>query len=161
MLLRKDALADCCIAFLPVGWDDNLPKLFSPFSRVGGSFVLSLRSPVGRFPPGLPTLDGWIGRREAGIASLILNAGLLLDLGVVESVVIFSAACDVSHKTLIFWRGLRLLLDALETFAGSAGLRTDPTDCFRLRPFAFRGLLSLDASIVGWFRSTRKLGPFD
>lgn len=89
------------MAFLPVDGDDNLPKLFSPFSRVGGSFVLSLRSPVGRFPPGLQTLDEWIGRREAGIASLTLDAYLLLDLGTVESVVLLSATCNVSYKTFI------------------------------------------------------------
>ena len=154
MLLRSDALADCCIAFLPVDGVDDRPKLYSLFSRcvpvVNGSFVPSLRSLVGRFPPSLETLDEWIGRREAGIASLTLNTCLLLDSGVMESVIVFSTACDASHGTLIFWRGLRLLLGALETFAGFIGLRIDlVVNCFRLRPFAFGDLLSLDGSVVG------------
>lgn len=166
MLLRSDALAGCCIAFLPVDGVDDVPKLYSLFSRcvpvVNISFMPSLRRPVGRFLPGLETLDKWIGRREAGIVSLTLNACLLLDSGVLESVVVFSAAFDVPYGTLIFWRGLSLLLGALEIFAGSTGLRIDlVVDCFRLRAFAFGVLLSLDASVIGWFRSTLKLALFD
>ena len=100
----------------------------------------SLRSFVGPFPPGLETLDEWIGRREADIVSLTLNAWLLLDSVVPESVVVFPAIRDASHETLVVWRGLRFLLGALETFASLNGLRIDFTvDCFRLRLFAFRG----------------------
>ncbi len=136
MLLRKDVLADCCINSLPIDGVDNLPSLFSLFCQgvqaVGENFVLSSRSPVSRFPPGLQTPAEWVGQREAGIASLTMNACLLLDLGALESIVIFSAVCGGSHKTLNFWRELRLLLDALEAFAGSTGLRIDlAIDCFR------------------------------
>ena len=107
MLLRSDALADCCIAFLPVDGVDDVPKLSRLVSWcvpvVGDSFVPSLRSLVGRFLPGLEILDEWIWWREAGIESLTLNACLLLDSGVLEFGVVFSASCDVSHGTLIFW----------------------------------------------------------
>ena len=61
VLLRSDALAGCCIAFLPVDGVDDRPKLCSLFGQcvpfVNGSFVPSLRSLVGRFPPDLETLD--------------------------------------------------------------------------------------------------------
>jgi hypothetical protein len=107
VLLRSDALADCCIAFLHADGFGDGRKLSSLVSRcvpiINSSFLSALRSPVGRFLPGLEILDEWIGRREAGIVSLTLNACLLLDTGVLESVVIFSAACDASHGTLIFW----------------------------------------------------------
>lgn len=147
MLLRSDALPDCCIALLPVDGFDDVSKLSSLVSRclpASDDFVLSLRSLVGCFPAGLETLDEWIGRREAGITSLTLNACLLLDSGGPESVVVLSASCDAPHGKLIFWRGLRLLLGALETFAGSTGPRIDlAVDCFRLRPFAFGVLFAL------------------
>ena len=106
VLLRSDALADCCIAFLPIDGVDDLPKFSSLISRyvplIGRSFLMSPRSPVGRFPPGFETLDEWIGRREAGIESLTLSACLLPDSGVLESVVVFFAVCDISHGMLIF-----------------------------------------------------------
>ncbi len=129
MLLRSDTLAGCCIAFLPVDGVDDRPKLCSLFGQcvpfVNGSFVPSLDSPLGRFLPGLETLDEWTGRREAGIVSLTLNACLLLDSGVLGSVFVFPVDCNASHGTLIFRRGLRLLPCLLDTFAGSTGLRID------------------------------------
>ena len=106
MLLRSDALADCCIAFLSVDEIDYVPKLSFLVSRcvsvVDVSFVPSLRSLVGRFAPGLETFDEWIGRREAGVAFLTLNTCLLLDCGVLKSTVVFFTGCDASHETLIF-----------------------------------------------------------
>ena len=105
MLLRSDMLRDCGIAFLPVDGFDDMPKLSSLvswcLSVIDDSFVPSLLSLVDRFPPGLKTLDEWIGRREAGIGSLTLNAYLLLGSGVLEFGVVFSASCDVWHETLI------------------------------------------------------------
>lgn len=136
VLLRKDALLDCCIAFLPVDGVNNLPDLFSllrwDMPAVGENLVLPLCGPVSRFLLGLQIPDEWIGRREAGIASLTLNARLLLGLGAVESIVISAAACGGSHETLNCRRELRFLLYTLETFAGSTGLRIDlAVDCFR------------------------------
>lgn len=100
MLLRSDALPDCCIALLLVDGFDDVRKLSSLVSRclpVGDDFVPSLCSLTGCFPAGLETLAEWIGRREAGIGSLTLNACLLLDSGVLEFGVVFSASSDVSH----------------------------------------------------------------
>lgn len=61
MLLRSDALADCCIAFLSVDEIDDVLKLSFLVSRcvsvVDVNFVPSLRSLVARFAPGLKTFD--------------------------------------------------------------------------------------------------------
>ena len=106
MLLRSNALADCCIAFLSVDEVDEVPKLSFLVSRcvsvVDVSFILSLHSLAGHFAPGLETFDEWIARREAGVAFLTLNTCLLLDYGVLESTVVFSTVCNGSHETLIF-----------------------------------------------------------
>jgi len=59
---------------------------------VGVSIVPTLSSQVSRLAPDLETLDDWIGRREVTIVSLILNTSLLLDSGVLELAVVFSAA---------------------------------------------------------------------
>ena len=102
MLLRSDALAGCCIAFLAVDGVDDRPKLCSLFGQyvpvANGSFVPSLDSPLGRFLPGLETLNKWTGRREAGIVSLTLNACLLLDSGVLGSVFVFPVDCNASLR---------------------------------------------------------------
>ncbi len=55
-------------------------------------YVPTLSSQISRLAPDLETLDDWIGRREVTVVSLILNTSLLLDSGVLELAVVFSAA---------------------------------------------------------------------
>ena len=106
MLLRSDILLDYYITFLLVDGFDDVPILSSLISRyllvISDSFVLSLRSLVSRFLPGLETFNEGRGRREAGIGFLTLTAYLLLDSGVLEFGVVFSASYNISHRTLIF-----------------------------------------------------------
>ena len=106
MLLRNDALADCCTAFLLVDEIDGVPKLSFLVSRrmsvVDVNPAPSLRGLVGRFVPGLETFDEWIAQREAGAAFLTLNTCLLLDCGVLESTAVFFTVCNASHEKLAF-----------------------------------------------------------
>ena len=107
MLLRGEDLAGGSDAFSSVDAANDMPKLSSRFSRCGriadNNFVSSIRSLAGSFLSGLETLDEWIGRRERGTVSLTLEACFLLCLGMLELVVVFSAACEISHGMLIFW----------------------------------------------------------
>ncbi len=61
MLLRSDALADCCIVFLFVDEIDDVLKLSFLVSRcvlvIDVSFVSSLHSLIDRFASSLKTFD--------------------------------------------------------------------------------------------------------
>lgn len=129
VILRSDALADCCIFFLPVDGVDDVVNPFSFFS----SCEPFPRCPVDRSLLGLEILEERTERTEAGILSLAIDALLSPDPGVPRSVVALSAGREALHGTFIFWRGLRLLLGALVTFDALIGLRIDlSVDRFRL-----------------------------
>lgn len=87
VILRSDALADCCIVFLPVDGVDEVVKPFSFFS----SCEPFPRCPVDRSLLGLEIIEERTERREAGILSLAIDALLSPDPGVPRSVVALSA----------------------------------------------------------------------